>query len=591
MIPLLSQNDPNIAERQVQLAQTQSLYQYNYTYFPPIAMAEKVPEGEGFTLPFLIKVGEQLLQLFLNSLATALPAKREQFKASHDRFAARFVEATLKQSESELVQLAEDMIVDLLEPKHTNQSGANIQEYNDLFSVIPLPSISKNFKTNSEFARLRVAGFNPLVIKRVQSLDARFPLTEAQYQTVLPNDSLAAAGAEGRLYLANYAELSSAQGGTFPLNLQKYVSAPLALFAVPKGGTSLTPIAIQCGQVPSLTNPIFLCQKDEEPNWMLAKTVVEIADANFHEAISHLGRCHMFMEPFAIATPRQLAANHPLFILLKPHFQTTLAINDAAQSRLIAPGGVVDKLLAGTIKSSRAICVQGTLSYKFNESFLPEALKHRGVDDQTLLPDYPYRDDALLVWESIHNWVKAYLSIYYHSDSDVINDSELQAWAKELVAQDGGRVVGFAEDGEISTLAYLIDAVTMIIFTASAQHASVNFPQNQIMSYVPAAALAGYAPAPTQTTGATEADFFAMLPPISEAELQLQTGFLLGSVHYTTLGDYDQHYFTDDHIQKPLQDFQDSLKAVESTIKTRNESRSQPYEFLLPSKIPQSINI
>ena len=103
--------------------------------------------------------------------------------------------------------------------------------------------------------------------------------------------------------------------------------------------------------------------------------------------------------------------------------------------------------------------------------------------------------------------------------------------------------------------------------------------------------LASYAPAPTQTTGATEADFFAMLPPISEANLQLQTGFLLGSVYFSTLGDYGRRYFTDDRLKKPLQDFQDNLKAVESKIEARNESRAHRYEYLLPSKIPQSINI
>ncbi len=372
------------------------------------------------------------------------------------------------------------MIASLLESKlesnDTTPMGSNIQlniqsnieEYNDLFSFIPLPIIRQNFRTNSEFARLRVAGFNPLVIKCIHSLDDRFPLTEAQYQTILPNDSLVAAGSEGRLYLAGYVELESSQGETFPLNLQKYVYAPLALFAVPKGGSSLIPIAIQCSQVPSPTNPIFLCQADEEPNWMLAKTIVEIADANYHEAISHLGRCHMFIEPFAIATPRQLATNHPLFILLQPHFGQTLAINDAAQARLIAPKGVVDKLLARTIESSRALTVQGALTYSFNQSFLPIALKYRGIDDQHLLPDYPYRDDALLIWNSIHNWVGNYMSIYYQSDLDIKNDSELQAWAKELIAEDGGRVVGFGENGEILTLAYLIDAITMIIFTVSA---------------------------------------------------------------------------------------------------------------------------
>jgi len=95
----------------------------------------------------------------------------------------------------------------------------------------------------------------------------------------------------------------------------------------------------------------------------------------------------------------------------------------------------------------------------------------------------------------------------------------------------------------------------------------------------------------SQTTGATEADFLAMLPPLSEAKLQLQTGYLLGSVYFSTLGDYGHNYFHDERLVKPLQDFQDELKSVESAIAARNESRSQPYEYLLPSRIPQSINI
>jgi arachidonate 15-lipoxygenase len=429
------------------------------------------------------------------------------------------------------------------------------------------------------------------VIKRVAALDSRFPLTEAQYQTVLPGDSLASAGAEGRLYLADYAELSSVQGGTFPLNKQKYVYAPLALFAVPKNGKSLTPIAIQCNQAPSPTNPIFLCQADEDPNWILAKTIVQIADVNYHEMISHLARCHMFIEPFAIATPRQLADNHPLGILLKPHFQGTLKINDTAQASLIAPNGIVDSLLGGAIASSRELCVHGFQSYQFNQFLLPVALKHRGVDDPQLLPDYPYRDDALLVWDAIHAWVKAYLSIYYLDDSDIMNDTELQSWAEELISNNGGRVVDFGENGQIRTRSYLIDAATMIIFTASAQHASLNFPQSDIIGYTPGSPTSGYAPAPTQTIGATAADFLAMLPPVGQAKKQLQMGYLLGSVYYSSLGNYERGYFSDERVSQPLRDFQDQLRSIESEIETRNESRVQSYEYLLPSKIPQSINI
>ncbi|MFN6069425.1 MAG: lipoxygenase family protein, partial [Pseudanabaena sp.] len=132
---------------------------------------------------------------------------------------------------------------------------------------------------------------------------------------------------------------------------------------------------------------------------------------------------HLVIEPFVIATNRQLASNHPLYILLKPHFQGTLAINDAAQSGLISPGGTVDKLLAGTIGSARALSVHGVKTFNFNESLLPIALKKRGVDDPSLLPDYPYRDDALLIWEAISTWVKNYLSIYYANDNDIFKDA------------------------------------------------------------------------------------------------------------------------------------------------------------------------
>ena len=42
-------------------------------------------------------------------------------------------------------------------------------------------------------------------------------------------------------------------------------------------------------------------------------------------AVSHLGRTHLFIEPFVIATERQLGENHPLRLLLRPHFEGTLA--------------------------------------------------------------------------------------------------------------------------------------------------------------------------------------------------------------------------------------------------------------------------
>ncbi len=300
----------------------------------------------------------------------------------------------------------------------------------------------------------------------------------------------------------------------------------------------------------------------------------------------------MFVGRFTIATHRELPDNHPLSLLLRPHFQGTLAINDAAQESLIAPGGGVDKLLAATIDNSRTLVEADLQNYSFNEAMLPKQLEKRRVDDTEKLPVYPYRDDALDIWKAIHTWVHDYLHLYYDNDQAVESDTYLQNWAKDVVAYDGARVFGFGQqNGQIQTLDYLIDAATLIIFTASAQHAAVNFPQKDIMSYMPAVPLAGYQPASVlKKDKVEEKDYLKLLPPIKQAEGQLDLLYLLGSVYYTQLGYYGDNYFQNPAVQPILENFQKNLQDIETKITLRNRI-SYTYTYLLPSRIPQSINI
>ena len=51
-------------------------------------------------------------------------------------------------------------------------------------------------------------------------------------------------------------------------------------------------------------------------------------------------------------------------------------------------------------------------SMKDNGNLLND-LKRRGVDDEDALPNYHYRDDALLVWNAINNYVSTIASGYY----------------------------------------------------------------------------------------------------------------------------------------------------------------------------------
>lgn len=292
-----------------------------------------------------------------------------------------------------------------------------------------------------------------------------------------------------------------------------------------------------------------------------------------------------------MATHNQLSEKHPLRILMTPHFEGTLAINNAAQGSLIASGGGVDKLLSSSIDQSRVFAIQGAQSYLLNvrTSTLKQTLKQRGVDDVSLLPDYPYRDDALLVWYAIEGWVSNYINYYYKSDQAVENDSQLKAWVEELISHNGGRVNNIGQNNSITKRDELIELITQVCFTSSAQHAAVNFPQEDIMSYTPAIPLAGYIPI-TKNGGATETDFLRLLPPLDKAQSQLELVYTLGSVYYTTLGDYGDSYFTDPTIKNYLTEFQQELVKIEAEINKRNQTR-RPYKYLLPSRIPQSINI
>ena len=271
---------------------------------------------------------------------------------------------------------------------------------------------------------------------------------------------------------------------------------------------------------------------------------------------------------------------------MAPHFEGTLSINNAAAEKLVAPGGPVELLTSSPIKQTLQAVVSGVESYLFDEQFLPKALAQRDVADSDTLPNYPYRDDALLYWNAIHQWVTEYVGTYYKTKSDVAGDPELQRWATEVVSGEGGRIRGMSA---INSREYLAEVLTMVIYTASVQHAAVNFPQWDYMSYVPKMPLAGYAPAPTSTAEATEEDYLKYLPPTDIARLQMEVGYMLGTVHYTQLGQYDPDHF-EPEVAASLKTFQASIQDIGQQIQAGNQKR-RPYHILAPAGIPQSINI
>jgi arachidonate 15-lipoxygenase len=554
-------------------------YAYDYDALAPLAMQKGLPLEE-------LPSGAWIREVLHVVLAVA----RNQHEADIDRADMAALGAQLAHpTPNDFIELIRTLWRRLDAASPTGRPRS-LDDYRDQFRTIPLPPAANVLYDDDAFAWLRVAGTNPTSIQR--AADPR-PLTNDGVRSVaaFADEDLDALMSSGRLVVADYRQsLLDLEPSDYP-DGPKFVYRPAAWFGVPKGSQRLMPIAI----LPDEAGALQYAPPAGTVSWTwnAAKTVVASADDNHHEIISHLARTHLFVEPFIVATHLALPDHHPVSLLLRPHFEGTIFINWSAIHFLVSKGGGVDQLQAGTIESDLKIAAESLTRASFDEAVVPRGFAARGFDDAVPF-DYPYRDDALALWDGMHDWVASYLAVFYLDDGAVQSDEALQRWSKLVRAHDGGRVATFPELRSIETLS---DALAAIMFAASAQHAAGNFPQAAVTAYTPLAPGAGYAPVEKAIAATNEAQWLDMLPPLDIAALQLRLTYTLGSVHYTQLGRYDLPWFLPTarnvEIQERLGSFHHKLGTIEAAINTRNARLplAFQYPYLLPSQVPQSINI
>jgi arachidonate 15-lipoxygenase len=467
--------------------------------------------------------------------------------------------------------------------------------------------------SDTEFARQRLAGANPTVIRRVQDNDKNLiqSLANKPYKSANNGEiDLIKSASENRLFIVDYPIFKDLR--VTDLQPGRYLGSPVALFHRTDKGLEPVLIELEKGRVitPEITG-------ESADDWMRAKLYVQTADANHHELIAHLSYTHFAMEALAIATQRQLPTNHPVYQLLSPHFKFLIAINHRGNDILLSAGAAIDNLLAPTLETSNQLTNKAYREKSFWYYSLLNDIEIRGIEPN-LLPDFPYRDDALLLWEAIAKYTTRYLQRYYLDDKTVQQDPYLIKWAEELGAplntrpksdfphipawfppelvQQSGiepqelpsypRVPGFTK---IGSLQQLIDIATIVIFTSGPQHAALNFSQFDYFGYVPNAPLANYSRPGTPTS------LEEFLPSPEKDFEQMQLNLALSGINWSKLGSSEFIQFTDKIDQQILTQFQNDLSGVEYKIKTRNQQRFQDsgveYPYLLPSQIPNSINI
>lgn len=519
----------------------------------------------------------------------------------------------------------------------------SVQDYQDQFislpkplmlSIEPQPWMPSNAGLPCEhdwfFGHLQIAGFNTtqlrgVVLERGKQRDAavlselqtKCPITDAMLQSVSGDAgiTLAQACREHRLFVVDYAQLVGVKTNSLH-DEQRYIAAPIAVFywnpspppGFPPAG-AMQPIAIQLGQSHDAeSTPIFTpndCAGADDANgykWKIAKYIVNAVCAIQHESVAHLGDCHLIIEPMVVAMHRQLAETHPLYKLLIPHFRFTININDDAIHSLVVPGGVVACNVGIDIESSLGMVSSAHRAWRWDERTPERQFALRAVDQ---MAEFPFRDDTLLLWKAIKQYVNNYVRLYYRNDQDVAEDSELQGWIYELTAPEYCGFQGL--DGlqpsgdpkrpwKLDSLDYLIEMISLIIYTAGPLHASVNYAQFPLMSYVPGVSGSVYREPPTRATRIeSEQDCLSWYTPLDVSLYGASFEFLLSAVQYDTFGRYEHNprdpYFNDPRVEPIVADLQAELARIETEIRRRNQSRPMPYPFQLPSQIPNSISI
>ncbi|KAK7139910.1 hypothetical protein R3I94_012511 [Phoxinus phoxinus] len=452
--------------------------------------------------------------------------------------------------------------------------------------------VMQHWKEDFMFGYQFLNGCNPVVIRKCKEIPDKFPVTQKLVENSLERGlTLEEELKEGNIFIADYELLDGVTANaTDPCTLQ-YLAAPICLL-YNNIQNKIMPIAIQLGQTPGEDNPIFL-PTDDEYDWLLAKIWVRSSDFHIHQTVTHLLRTHLISEVFGIAMFRQLPAVHPVFKLLLPHIRFTIAINTKAREQLICECGLFDKA-NGTGGGGHVELIQRSMkTFTYKSLCFPDAIKERGMDSQEEVPYYFYRDDGCSVWEAVISFVTDVVDIYYDKDETVQGDEEIQAFVKDVCSFGMQDFDKCEFPKSLQTKEQLVEYLTIVIFTASAQHAGVNFGQFDWCSWIPNSPPTMRKPPPTKKGEVDMKYIVESLPDRGRSCWHLGAVWALSQFQENELflGMYPDEHFIEKPVKEAMVKFRKKLGELTKVIKSRNEGKKLPYYYMSPERIPNSVAV
>uniref|UniRef100_A0A673VQN9 Arachidonate 15-lipoxygenase n=1 Tax=Suricata suricatta TaxID=37032 RepID=A0A673VQN9_SURSU len=389
--------------------------------------------------------------------------------------------------------------------------------------------VRDSWKEDALFGYQFLNGANPMLLRRSRRLPDRliFPPGMEGLQAELVTELQG-----GTLFEADFSLLDGIKANVI-LCTQQHLAAPLVMLKLQPDG-KLLPMVIQL-ELPRTGGPppLLFLPTDPPMAWLLAKCWVRSADFQMHELQSHLLRGHLMAEVITVATMRCLPSIHPIFKLIIPHLRYTLEINVRARNGLVSDMGVFDQVVSTGGGGHVQLLQRAVALLTYSSLCPPDDLAERGLLG---VQSSFYAQDALRLWDTITRYVQGIARLHYQTDEAVRNDTELQAWCREItqIGLLGAQDRGFPDS--LQSQDQMCHFVSMCIFTCTGQHSSNH----------------------------------------------------LGQV---AVGQHQEEYFTGPGPKEVLKKFREELAALEKDIEARNAKLDLPYEYLLPSLVENSVAI
>lgn len=418
---------------------------------------------------------------------------------------------------------------------------------------------TQTWQSDQFFSYQFVAGCNPAHIKYCEQLPIGFEAFEGRKN----------------LYIADYTILAG---------LNKRIPAPKVLFEDnPHEG--LIPLAIQ---VDSEKDGELFTPNDSPTDWLAAKMWARVADNNIFECCSHYLFAHVVQEQFSIALQRVLPPIHPLYRLMVPFSQNAIAASALGKSVLFDQGQVGDQILAVTGHIAQMFKRSWEQSSLKQRLVLPYDIEKRGVKN---LSHYPYKEDGLLIWEALHQYISEVIEVYYPDEQTLKDDPFIQLWLDEL-----NELMPYNDlPKTFSSLEELIEWITGIAFNGSANHAAMNNQMFNCLAFVPGSPHKLDGDFIKEKEKLKYQELIGMLPDSTCTEMTIDTMAFLGNrviegvitTDESTLVDFTAHLYHP-KVKRCYVQLQKQLADISAQIKKRNQSRTMAYKALLPEHITTS---